>query len=432
MKAKKLPFGRRLKAAFKAMAGKPLSLTDPEGWVVPSASGPAGVTVNPSTVLQVSAAWACVRLIAETVASLPLSLYERSGDGGKRVAAGHPLHFILHDQPNPDCTASVLWESSTAAMLLRGNARCEKLKVADRTVGLRFLNPDRLFISKGANGQKTYRYTEKNGRQREIPRDRIWTVPGFSLDGEEGVSVISYGAKIFGAALAADQQARRTFSNGMLQTVYYKVASWLQPKQREEFKKNIRGAVERGEAPLLEGNTDVQTIGISPKDAQLLESRAFSVEEICRWFRVDPALVGHGQKDSNWGTGLEQKMIWFLMFTLRPWLTRIEQAISKDLLTPAERLRYYPKFNVEGLLRADSKARASFYGVMVDKGILTRDEVRALEDRAPMGGNAAKLTVQSAMTTLDSLGAGSTPSDDLRNALRNLLGMDDAPAPPAD
>src|SRR5690606_33398171 len=161
-----------------------------------------------------------------------------------------------------------------------------------------------------------------------------------------------------------------------------------------------------------------------------LESRAFSVEEICRWFRVDPALVGHGQKDSNWGTGLEQKMIWFLMFTLRPWLTRIEQAISKDLLTPAERLRYYPKFNVEGLLRADSKARASFYGVMVDKGILTRDEVRALEDRAPMGGNAAKLTVQSAMTTLDSLGAGSTPSADLRNALRNLLGTDDAPAPP--
>jgi len=126
---------------------------------------------------------------------------------------------------------------------------------------------------------------------------------------------------------------------------------------------------------------------------------------------VDPSLVGHGQKDSNWGTGLEQKMIWFLTFTLAPWLKRIEQGIQKDLMPPGDRLRYYPKYTVEGLLRADSKARSEFYAAMVNNGIMTRDEVRELEDREPMGGNAAVLTVQSAMTTLDLVGQvpGSSP-----------------------
>src|SRR5690606_9249295 len=158
----------------------------------------------------------------------------------------------------------------------------------------------------------------------------------------------------------------------------------------------------------LEQDMEVGTLGINPKDAQLLESRAFSVEEICRWFRVPPWMVAHTDKGSNWGTGLEQQMIGFLTFTLRPWLKRIEQSIAKDLLAPAERLRFYPKFTVEGLLRADSSARAAFYSVMVNNGILTRDEVRELEDREPMGGNAAVLTVQTALAPLDQLGSTTT------------------------
>ncbi|MNL46820.1 Phage portal protein [compost metagenome] len=137
-------------------------------------------------------------------------------------------------------------------------------------------------------------------------------------------------------------------------------------------------------------------------------------------------MVGHTEKSSSWGTGIEQQMIGFLTFTLGPWLKRVEQAISKDLLTPAERIRYYPKFSVEGLLRADSAARAAFYAVMVDKGILTRDEVRELEDREPMGGNAAVLTVQSAMTTLDALGTQSD-ANQARASIRAFLGIDAEP-----
>lgn len=416
----------RIASAVRAWLGIPLALTDEAGWsAVTGARGPAGVTVTPATAMQVSAVWACVCLISETIATLPLGMYERSASG-KRPAPQHPLHFVIRDQPNADSAASVYWEATVAAMLLRGAGRAEKLMIGGRVVGLQFLNPDRLLVSRGPDGKKEWRYTGEDGRQRVISRERIWEIPGFTLDGRTGVSVIAYGAHVFGGAIAADRAAARTFSNGMLQTVYYKIAAFLKPNQRDEFRQNVLGSVERGETPLLEGGTDVGTIGINPADSQLLESRGFSVEEVCRWFRVPPWMVGHTEKSSSWGTGIEQQMIGFLTFTLAPWLKRIEQAIAKDLMTPADRARFYPKFSVEGLLRADSAGRAAFYTAMVNNGVLTRDEVRELEDREPMGGNAAVLTVQSAMTTLDSLGQASE-SNQARAAMRAFLGFQDEP-----
>lgn len=379
---------------------RPLTLKDPELY---ASAVDGGAVVSPQAVMQLDAVWACVRLISETIASLPLGMYERTPQG-KRYAPQHPLHYLIHDQPNADSTATVFWEAVVASMLLRGAARIEKQIVAGRLAGLLFLDPDRLTITTDTQGRKTYLYREEGGTQRSIPADRIWTIPGFTLDGINGVSVIAYGAKVFGAAIAAEQAAAKTFKNGMLQAVFYKVNTWLRPDQRAEFKKSLAQSIQRGEAPLLEGGTDAGMLGIKPSDAQLLESRAFSVEAICRWFRVPPWMVGHTEKSTSWGTGIEQQMIGFLTFTLSPWLKRIEQAITKDLLTPVERLKFYAKFSVEGLLRADSSGRANFYASMVNNGILTRDEVRELEDREPMGGNAAVLTVQSAMTTLDAVG----------------------------
>jgi HK97 family phage portal protein len=387
----------------------------------------AGVEVTARSVMQLDAAWSCVRLISETIATLPLSMFERAS-GGKRLAPQHSLHFVIHDQPNADSTASVFWEAMVASMLLRGAGRAEKLYVGPQLIGLAFLDPDKLVITRDVNGRRIYQYPRPNGTMREIPVDRIWTIPGFTLDGINGVSVIAYGAKVFGAAIAAEQAAARTFKNGLLQTLYYKVSNWLKPAQREEFKKNLAGSIERGEMPLLEGGTEAGSLGIKPSDAQLLESRAFGVEAICRWFRVPPWMVGHTEKSTSWGTGIEQQMIGFLTFTLGPWLRRIEQAISKDLLTPGERVRYYPKFAVEGLLRADSAGRAAFYGAMVNNGILTRDEIRELEDREPMGGNAAVLTVQSAMTTLDSVGTtDASDANQARASIRAFLGYDAEP-----
>lgn len=428
MKTKEKP--GRIRAAVLEWLGVPISLTDGSFWAAWNGTqSTSGQNVTPDSAMQLSAVWACTRLISETIATLPLSMYEKTS-AGKRVASQHPLQMVIHDQPNTDSTASVFWESMIAAMLLRGNGRAEKLMAGDRLVGLQFLDPKRLMPSRRGDGTKEWRYTEKNGKQRVIPNSRIWRIPGFSLDGEDGVSVIQYGANVFGAAQGADTAAAKTWENGLLQTVYYKMERVLKPEQRAEFRENLKeitGAINAGKSPLLEGGMSADTIGINPNDAQLLESRGFSVEEICRWFRVPPFMVGHSEKSTSWGSGIEQQMIGFLTFTLAPWLRRIEQAISKDLLTPAERLRYYPKFSVEGLLRADSAGRSAFYTAMVNNGILTRDEVRELEDREPMGGNAAVLTVQSAMTSLDSIG-NTSDANTARAAIRAFLGFaDDAP-----
>lgn len=410
----------RLRSAVLNWLGAPFGLTD-AAWGRLGASNTAGVAVNEGSVLRLSAAWACARLISETTATMPLGMYERTSNG-KRPAPNHSLHFIIGSQPNVDTISAVFWESVVTAMLLRGNAHCEKLMLGDRLVGLRFLYPGRLQRVKLTGGSYEYRYTEDNGQQRVIPESRIWMIPGWSLDGKNGVSVIHYGAQVFGSAIATDEAASGTFKRGLMPTTWFKYPKLLKPDQRKEAREFIEnrlsGAINAGRPAILEQDMEVGTIGINPVDAQLLESRAFSVEEVCRWFRVPPWMVGHTDKGSNWGTGLEQQMIGFLVFTLGPWLKRIEQSISKDLLTPADRLRYYPKFNVEGLLRADSAARSAFYSVMVNNGILTRDEVRELEDREPMGGNAGVLTVQTALTPLDQLGRDGNAS-----ALLQMLGQ---------
>lgn len=396
-------------------------------------SSHAGISVTPDKVLGLSAAWACTRLIAETIATLPLSVYERTSSG-KRVAPQHPLHFIIHDQPNADTTAAVHWEAMVAAMLLRGASRCEKLMIGERLVGLQFLHPDRLDRRVDMQGRKSWVYRMEDGRERTIADSRIWTVPGFSLDGKNGVSVIRAGAQVFGAALAAERAASSTFANGLHPTTVWKYPNVLKEDQREQAReaiKKISGAVNAGNPAILEAGMEAATIGINPNDAQLLESRAFSVEEVCRWFRVPPFMVGHSEKSTSWGSGIEQQMIGFLTFTLGPWLKRLEQAIEKDLLTPAERSRYYVKFTVEGLLRADSASRAAFYSAMVNNGIYTRDECREREDMEPHGGNAAVLTVQTALAPLDSIGLADD-SGAARAALQNWLRDPEQPQPTPD
>lgn len=418
----------RIKSALLSWLGIPVHLTDGDFWsTFFGAQSSSGMTVNERTMLQLSTVWACARLISETIATLPLRLYERMPDG-RRTAQSHPLYSLIHLRPNADTTASVHWEATVAAMLLRGAARAEKQLLGGRLVGLKFLAPDRLQPQLRA-GRKVWLYTERTGRQREIPHERMFTIPGFSTDGEEGLSVIQYGANVFGSAIAADTAAAKTFENGMMPTTYFKMDRVLEKKQREEFRENLQnitGALHAGKSPLLEGGMDVGEVGINPNDAQLLESRAFSVEEICRWFRVPPWMVGHTDKSTSWGTGIEQQMIGFLTFTLMPWLRRIEQAIHKDLLSPVDQQRYYAEFAIEGLLRADSAGRAAFYSQMVNNGIFDRDEVRVMENRPPRGGNAAVLTVQSALVPLDQLGR-SSDGDQVRAALLNWLSQPQDP-----
>lgn len=421
MKLKKPP--NRVQALVLSLLGMELGAAI-EGLPPPDEGGQV---VSHNSVLSLSAAWACTRLISETIATLPLSIYETTS-AGKRIASQHPLQFVLHSQPNPDCTASVFWEAVIAAMLLRGNAYIEKLKLGDRVVGLNFLHPDCLTVRIGPNGGRIVKVRGPDGTVRDIPRDRLWVIPGFSLDGKSGVSVIRHGAAVFGAALAAQKASKSTFDRGLHQTTALKMPGTLrgddQRDQARDALGKLSGAVNAGRSIVLENGTDLVTVGINPADAQMLETLGFGVEEVCRWFRVPPFMVGHMDKSTSFGTGVEQQMIWFLTSTLSPWIRRLEEGINKELLGPG---RFYAKYAVEGLLRADSAARAAFYSVMVNNGIFTRDEVRALEDREPMGGNAAVLTVQTALAPLDQIGQ----ADDSAQARAALMNWLREPATPA-
>lgn len=363
----------------------------------------AGTLVTPRTAMQLDAVWSCVRLIAESIAMMPLNLYFKD-DRNPRIASRHPLNKLLRTSPNTKSTAVVFWEGVVSAMLLQGNAYVWKRTYDGALASLIFMAPSRLHVTKDIQGNKQFFYVMDDGTQRQVPASEVWQIQGYSLDGRDGVSVIEYGSQVFGTAIAAERSAARTFINGMLQAVYYTVQAFLTPEQRDDFRKHVRGTVERGEAPILEGGTDVKSLGIQPKDAQLLESRAHSTEAICRWFRVPPSMVGHSEKSTSWGSGIEQQVLGFITFTLTPWITRIEQGITHGLLSPADQDRYEARFDVSYLLRGDSAARASFHAQMVNNGCITRDEVRIREGLPVMGGNAAILTVQSAMVPLNDLG----------------------------
>lgn len=397
----------------------------PAGFSMIGSGKSAGQCVNQNSVLSLSAAWRCTRLIAETIGTLPIHVYERT-DRGRRVAKEHPLYHIIHNQPNSSSTASMFWEAVVAAMLLEGNGLNRRQYISGRLVGLSFMPWNRLNISQSGDGQFIVNYINDDGTQTEIPKREIFHVSGFTLNGRWGISAIQYGASVFGSALAAGNAADGAFERGLSSRVAFTTDKILTDDQREVFKESLQdvsGGINTGKSPLLEAGIKPHVISINPRDAQLLESRSFSVEEVCRWFGVDPSMIGHGQSVSNWGTGLEQKMIYFLTFTLRPFLARIEQAINSQLLSPSDRLRYYAEFSIEGLLRADSAARASFYTAMVNNGCWTRDEVRAKENMPELGGNAAKLMVHSAMVPIDDAGysGSSNQSESVRSALMNWI-----------
>lgn len=423
----KLPLVGRFKAQLQSWLGVAISLTNYEYWQQWLGSGSfLGRRVSVDQALQNATAWACVRLISETQATLPLGFYKRNSNGSRTPATEHRLYEILHNQPNADMTAVVFWEVVVASMLLWGNAYIEILRTGTMVSGLGFLHPARVILKPLAKGGFEYRYRDRpDGPERVIAESSMMHIPAFSTDGVCGLSPVSYGVNVLGTAIETDRASATTFRDANKATGVITMAqgATIKSGQRDQIRDNVKKVSESGGVYVLEYGSAYQKLGFDPVSAELLQSRSFNVEEIARWFRVDPAMIGHGGKDSNWGTGLEQKMLWFLTFTLRPWCVRIEQAVRKCLLTPAERKTYFAAFAMEGLLRADSAARAAFYAAMVNNGLMTRDEVRALENLAPMGGNAAVLTVQSAMVDIDKMSNGTNAADGAKNAFAAWLGL---------
>lgn len=405
-------------------------LADTEHWrTLYGTDNSTGVRVDADSALKLSAVWACVRLVSQTMAGLPVGVYEK--DGNRRVyVEKHPLNRIISMKANARMPSALLWECMLASAQLRGNAFAEKLFVGSRLVGLKFMHPDRTQWRKRQDGSYLFIYTDDFGVIRELSQDEVLHVPGFMTCGPFGMSTVSYGAEVFGGATAASNAAKSTFKNGLMPTNYYKASNWLKPEQREQFRNNVMekvgGALNAGKPVLLEGGMEIGEIGIDPADAQLLESRAFDIEEICRWFGVPPPMIGHTDKASSWASSSEQMNLWFLQYGLGSWMKRFEDAIRFQLLPASEQMDVFPKFSPEGLLRTDTAGRQALYSSALNHGWMNRNEVRELEDLPPIPGGDV-YTVQSALVPVDKLGASGDESNAVRAALMHWLNPQESP-----
>jgi len=350
-----------------------------------------------------SATWACVQLIAGTIASLPLMVYRTDSRGIRTVARDHPLYFVLHDSPNYDQTAVDFWEFMAAAVELQGNAYAEIEQRSDGALNaLHPVRPDIVQARRLDDGSLEYEWTE-NGRRVVRPGNQMLHIRGAMSDGLSGTSTLSACRRVFEDALAAETAAGAMFQNGVNPSGILSTADSvaLTKEQRDMLEKLLQekyvGAVQNGRPMLLDNGMKWTQLSINPQDAQMLESRKFSGEQICRLFGVPPAMVGFGDKASNWGTGKEVDVLGFQKFTLRKRLKRIEQALLKQLVPLAERRAQgiTIEFNFEGLLRGDTASRYEAYEKAIRMGIATRNECRALENLPPIeGGDVVTVQMQ--------------------------------------
>lgn len=374
---------------------------DATGWIDQTRAGDAGEVVNDESAMGLSAFWGCANLIAGSASTLPCMVYRTRRDGAREVAADHPLYRVLHDSPNYDQTAVDFWDYQFLAVELWGNAYARVIRNSrDGSVdALEPVAPAKVAVRRLDDGSLEYRWTD-DGRQR-VETDRTMIhVRGPGGNPLGGMSTLHFARNTLSAAKAAERAASAMFANGMRPSMSMAFENWLTPEQRkiaeDKLVDRYMGAVNTGRPIILEGGTRLEPITINPDDAQMLESRAFSVEEICRFFGVPPFMVGHTEKSTSWGTGIEQQTIGFVKFTLRRRLKRVEQALTKQLLTPADRAQGITiEFNLEGLLRGDSAGRAAFYQQMSQIGAMTINEIRALENLPPVpGGDVVRMQMQ--------------------------------------
>lgn len=387
----------RFKAALVTLLGPSIEVRADGAMGV--AGSDAGEEVSERTALGLSAVWACTNLLAGTIGSLPLMVYRVSADGDRRVERNHPLYRLLHDSPNYDQTATDFWEFSVASQELWGNSYARIIRDAGRIVGLVPIRPDLIQVRRLSSGSIEYCWSQ-DGKAFRLLDTEVLHIRGFGGDPLGGMSTLQFGRNAFGLARAIDKATGSTFRNGLRSSGALTFKEWLSKEQRDlaetRMVEKYVGAQNAGRPMVLEGGVDWKPFSINPDDAQMLESRRFSTEEVCRFFGVPPHMIGHTEKSTSWGTGLEQQTLAFQKFTLRRRLKRIEQALMKQLLTPAEMARgVIIEFNLEGLLRGDSTARAAFYQSGLQNGWLTINEVRALENRPPVeGGEVPRMQMQ--------------------------------------
>ena len=352
----------------------------------------AGKAVNERTAMQTTAVYACVRILAESIAGLPLHVYAYQGRGKERVPE-HPLYFLLHDAPNPEMTSFIFRETMMNHLLLWGNAYAQILRDGrGKVLGLYPLLPDKMEVSRDSRtGELYYTYTrttEENPNfvdkgQIRLRREDVLHIPGLGFDGLVGYSPIAMAKNAIGIALATEEYGAAFFKNGARPGGVLEHSGVLKDpsKLRESWHAVYGGTMNTGRIAVLEEGVKYQQIAIPPEEAQFLETRKFQIDEIARLYRVPPHMVGDLEKSSS---NIEQQSLEFVKYTLNPWVMRWEQSLQKALLTEKERKDYFIRFNVDGLLRGDYKSRMEGYAIGRQNGGLSANDIRSLEDMNPI------------------------------------------------
>ena len=355
-------------------------------------SSMSGKSVTPSSAIQVSAVYACVRVIAETIASLPLHIYEAT-DAGSRKANEHPLYRLLHDEPNTEMTSFIWREVMLSHLLLWGNSYCQILRSGrSRIVGLYPLLPDHMAVDRDTKGKLTYTYTTSEGRMEQLNPEDVLHIPGLGFDGVMGYSPIALERAAIGLGIAAEEYGSKFFQNGARPSGILTHPNTVKDPAslRASWNAAYGGSGNASRVAVLEEGMTFVPLSMPNNEAQFLETRKFQVTEICRIFRVPPHMIGDLERATF--SNIESQNISFAVHTIRPWLVRIEQAINKTLIPENEKDRYYAQFNIDGLMRGDYKSRMEGYAIARQNGWMSANDIRALENLNPIseeeGGNA--------------------------------------------
>ena len=389
----------------------------------PSASGK---TVNEFTAMQTTAVYACVRILAETLAALPLQLY-RYTPGGKERVYDHPLYHLLHDEPNPEMTSFVFRETLMSHLLIWGNAYAQIIRDgAGRVLGLYPLLPDKMEVQRDDKGSIYYVYSrnsDENPMFKEygnikLKAEDVLHIPGLGFDGLIGYSPIAMAKNAVGMTLACEEYGASFFANGANPGGVLEHPGVLKDpsKVRESWNSVYRGVSNAHKIAVLEEGMKYQQIGIPPEEAQFLETRKFQINEIARLYRIPPHMVGDLDKSSF--SNIEQQSLEFVKYTLDPWVIRWEQSLQRSLLLPGEKGKYFIKLNVDGLLRGDYQSRMNGYAVGRQNGWFSANDIREMENMNPIpdeeGGNL--YLINGAMTKLADAGAFAKTDTGQQNA----------------
>lgn len=389
------------------------------GWSFLFGSTSSGKTVNERTAMQTTAVYACVRILAEAIAGLPLHIYRYRLDGGKERIPQHPLYYLLHNEPNPEMTSFVFRETLMSHLLLWGNAYAQVVRNGrGQTVALYPLLPSKMEVSRAANGELIYTYYrdyDENGLNPKggyitLRKDDVLHIPGLGFDGLIGYSPIAMAKNAIGMSLATEEYGAAFFANGANPGGVLEHPGVIKDIQRvkDSWNSAYQGSANAHRVAVLEEGMKFQAIGIPPEQAQFLETRKFQINEIARIFRVPPHMVGDLEKSSF--SNIEQQSLEFVKYTLDPWVVRWEQSLQQSLILPSEKSSLFIKFNLDGLLRGDYQSRMNGYAVGRQNGWMSANDIRELEDmnRIPAEEGGDLYLVNGNMTKLADAGAFAT------------------------